>query len=867
MKNPFFPMFLICFVLSTFAPDPFAAASPQWHLPEGVKTRLGKGSITGEIQYSPDGKTLAVGSSIGVWLYDAETGKELDLLAGHETYVKNVAFSPDGQTLMSADLNLDIRLWNTATSESQHLRSGCGGCNGMAIAFSPNGQILASGGRGVGWGEIRFRDVETGENLGTFDGYSPELESGLVLRVGTSTSPRTRGRYTGSVNSVSFHPDGRTLAGGCSDGTIRFWEVDTGEPLRTLKAHTSGVEIVAFHPNGRTLVSSGRLDGTIRLWNAATGDRLHTLTGHQGWINSLAFSPDGKTLASASRDGTIRLWNANTGKHIRTFKGHRGSVSRISFHPNGQTLASASEDETIRLWNANTGRYLRTLTRHTGWVSSVAFSPNGRRLASASRDETIRLWDTITREQLIILTGHTDAVNSVGFSPNGRRVVSGSSDGTIRLWNANTGKHQRTLKGHVGPVSSVGFSPNGRRLVSASLDGTIRLWNANTGKHQRTLKGHASEVNSVVFSPDGQTLASAGLDRIIRLWDAISGEQLRRFEGHTLPIKSIAFAPDGQTFASSSGGWGDKTRLWDADTGEELSVFKNEYGNSVVFSPDGQTLASGLGAYTLIRIWDTATGEELHALGKQVLMNWDQSHSVNSVSFHPDGQTLASGSQNGTVLLWDLAPSPPEQEKTPADVNADGTVNVQDLVWVAANFGKTGQHTADVNADGVVNIIDLTHVAGAMNTVSAAPSAWSRDPASMPPPAQVETWLDHARQMDSKDPLFQRGLLMLEQLLGILMPKETALLPNYPNPFNPETWIPYRLAEPGNVSIAIYTADGQLVRRFSLGDQPAGAYESRSRAVYWDGRNTLGEPVASGMYFYTLIAGDFIATRKLLIRK
>ena len=158
-------------------------------------------------------------------------------------------------------------------------------------------------------------------------------------------------------------------------------------------------------------------------------------------------------------------------------------------------------------------------------------------------------------------------------------------------------------------------------------------------------------------------------------------------------------------------------------------------------------------------------------------------------------------------------------------------------------------------------------VAGAFGDTAAAPELWSRQLEIAPTRADLEVWLREARQMNLPDSAFQRGITMLEQLLAALAPKETALLPNYPNPFNPETWISYQLAESADVSISIYSADGQLVRTLTLGHQSVGVYESRSRAAYWDGRNTLGESVASGVYFYTLTAGEFTATRKMLIRK
>ena len=214
-----------------------------------------------------------------------------------------------------------------------------------------------------------------------------------------------------------------------------------------------------------------------------------------------------------------------------------------------------------------------------------------------------------------------------------------------------------------------------------------------------------------------------------------------------------------------------------------------------------------------------------------------------------------------------MHPPPPESKQIAADVNKDGIVNIIDLTLVASNFSKTGQNAADINGDGIVNIVDLTLVAGAFGTTAGAPSMWKLDQEIAPTRDQVQQWLREARQMNLTDPAFQRGILILEQLLATLTPKETALLPNYPNPFNPETWIPYQLAKPTKVSISIYAADGRLVRTLDLGHQPVGVYESRSRAAYWDGGNTLGEPVASGVYFYTLTAGGFTATRKMLIMK
>ena len=213
----------------------------------------------------------------------------------------------------------------------------------------------------------------------------------------------------------------------------------------------------------------------------------------------------------------------------------------------------------------------------------------------------------------------------------------------------------------------------------------------------------------------------------------------------------------------------------------------------------------------------------------------------------------------------------------PADVNGDGVVNIFDLVSVVSQFGEQGQNlAADVNSDGVVNIFDLVVIAGSFEEGAAAPPAQLEVPETLSA-VEVHGWLTDARSLDVRDPIMERGIMVLEQLLISLTPTETRLLPNYPNPFNPETWIPYRLAEDAFVTLTIYDSAGQAVRTIDVGHQTAAVYESRSKAIYWDGRNQVGETVASGVYFYHLSAGrsglsvphrsDYSATRKMLILK
>jgi WD40 repeat protein len=568
------------------------------------------------IAFSPDGKSILAGDSIGqVLLWRVADGQPLWSAIGHTQWVRSVAFGPDGETLASSSLDGTIKLWDVRTGQLLQTLSGQSAVR--AVIFSPDGTMIASGGLDR---TVRLWDTQTGQLLQTWQGH------------------------TNLVKSLAFSPDGTKIVSGSFDRTLKIWEVGTGELLETLAGHDGIVLSVDWSPDGATIASGGG-DNINKLWSASTGKLLRSFEGHTHWVCCLQFSPDGQTLVSGSDDRTVKLWDVSTGQLLRSFSGHRYWVMAVAFNADGTIIASGSEDQTVKFWEVSTGKLLNTLSGYSNSVLSIAWSPDGQMLASSSADYTASLWDTNTRQHLKRFLGHTHWVWSIAFSPDGTLLASGSDDHTTKLWTVNSGSWCRTFEGSTHWALSIAFSPDGTKLATGSMDQGVWLWDVANERVFQRWQGHSNLVWSVIFSPDGQILASGGDDHTAKLWDVQSGQVIQTLV-HPNSVLSVKFSAD-QT-AVITGGADCMIRLWDLSTEQVVRTF---YGHTdqvlaIALNREGSLIASGSADQT-VRLWDINTGQLLQTfLG--------HTYWVHSVAFSPNGERLASGSGDGTIKLWDV---------------------------------------------------------------------------------------------------------------------------------------------------------------------------------------------------------------------
>ncbi len=839
------------------------------------------------ITFSHDGTIFASGSEDGtVLVWDVNTWEPTVTLVGYTSSKISVAYSKDGTILVNGSEDGKIHLWNAETG--QLLTTFAAHPERVAsIVFSPDGRTIVSSG-GYRDNEVRLWDTKTHQLKSTLMGDSF------------------------AVYSVAFSPKGNTFASGGEDKNLHLWDAKTGQHIAALPGHTWRILSVAFSEDGNTIVTGSR-DNTVRLWDVQTKTLKHTLKGHTDRVFSVAISPDGSTIASGSRDSTVRLWDAKTAEPKAELIGHTHSVRSVAFSPDSRTIASGGEDGIVRLWETETGYSIGYLIGHAHIVRSVAFSPDGSTLASGSQDGTVILWDIArlrtqvqdlqeTISQLQQDNREQTKIRIIYFHPNDHLPQQGINAQIDRIMENVQLFYAREMKDHGFGIKTFTYETDeAGNLVVHHVVGkhdeayyrdqvyikVIEEINPQFRISQNILviflemSGNIFGLN--ICGLGGVHPSGGGAAMFSAVDDCFSFRIVAHELGHAFGLFHDFREPN---LMSASSGFLAKLTACAAEFLNVHPAFNVSQSDDTVSTkiqrfpplftslntarlrfevtdPDGLYQAQFLASSTF----------EDALKGTKVLGCKRLNGETETIEFIISDSVLTPGRHVGLQVVDILGNVErdwlkiEEETKNPLDINDDSVVNILDLVEVASSFGETGtSNRADVNGDGVVNIQDLVLVAGAIGTSATAPTI-NPQVLSKFTAADVKKWFSQAEQLNLTDATSLQGILFLEQLLAAFTSEKTSLLPNYPNPFNPETWIPYQLSKSADVSLTIYNMRGIVVREIRLEHQAAGLYKSRPRAIHSDGRNDIGERVASGVYFYMLKSGDYTATRKLMIRK
>jgi RNA polymerase sigma factor (sigma-70 family) len=592
---------------------------------------------------SPDGKLLAAsGEEKIIKLLEADTGRVVRVLEGHEDIAGRVAFSTDGKTLASAGFDGKVILWDVEKGTKKQVLDGHANWV-FGVAFSPDGKLLASCGYDK---TIRLWDAKTGKPIATLN------------------------RHRGGVRAIAFSPDSKQIASGGTDLTIRVWDIEKKESIQTIKGHEDAIRSVAFSVDGKRLLSGGE-DSTARLWNIADGKQIGVYQVN-AIVREAIFSPRGRALAVAAEDRSIRILDPELRILRSNQSPHTAAATCLVYSPDARSLFSGSSDRTIRRWEAAVDARSALVTLRTGakLMAVASYSPDGKWLATAGFDRLLRVRPAEQGALRWAPEGLDSSVMGMALSPDGKTLASGHMDQTVKLWDRETGKRKAVLSGHKHRVWAMAFSPDGKKLVSVSGSwhragegGDVKLWDLTTNKEEATLPDHAATVMAVAWSSDGKTIATGARDGLVRLFDAKSLKELHVLRGHKENARSVVFSPDGRFLCTGSADA--LVKVWSVADGKEIVSLKGpEKGvNCVDWSRDGKHLAAVARPAAKpepgeVRLWSVSMEAGPPAFKEKAVLKGHTAH-VLACAFSPDSKTLASVggvfAAFGEVIVWDVA--------------------------------------------------------------------------------------------------------------------------------------------------------------------------------------------------------------------